>query len=60
MAVEVTILFLVHSLGWFCLAALVALVRGQSSIMKISSAVGMGVFSSILHVLLRELGKRHF
>jgi hypothetical protein len=60
MAIEITLLYLTHALAWFCLSALVAIARGQSNIMKISSAVSMAMPSAVLHVLLRELGRRNF
>lgn len=50
--VEFFLVWVLHSLGWFSLAALCAVLRGLGGAMHIKTAIALGLVSSTFHVLL--------
>jgi len=57
---NIFLLFIAHSLAWFCLGALGSVIRGQGGTLRWLSAAAIGVCSATLHVILRHLGYINF
>lgn len=53
---NIFLLYIAHSLAWFCLASLGAVWRGHGGTMRLWSAAAVGIVSATLHVILKHLG----